>query len=466
MKDVDVVIIGGGPAGLSAATECARQGIERIVIIERDKILGGILNQCIHNGFGLAIYKEELTGTEYAYRAYQEMATFSNIEIMLDTMVMEINPDRTLYCMNSKDGYIRIQAKAIILAMGCRERSRGAVAIPGTRPAGVYTAGAAQHYMNIDGYQVGKRVLIVGSGDIGLIMARRLVLEDVKVIGCVEIKSTPSGLPRNIEQCLNDYHIPLMLSTTVTAIHGDKRVSGVTISRVDENYRPIPGTEDEWACDTVLLSVGLIPENELSRRAGISMDLQSGGPLVSPSFETSIEGIFACGNVLHVHDLADNVTKEAVKTGKAAADYVKGLVPTSCNNVTSAAFIKPNVPYNPDSTKESDTYRYLTCIACPRGCTLKVTKNEPHVVEGNACPRGEKYAIEEMTAPKRTITSTMRVRFSDGTWKRISVKTKEEIPKSKIMDMMRLIHHTKVTGPVHIGDEVARNVIATSEAIQ
>ena len=314
----DVIVVGGGPAGLAAALEAKETGAEKVLILERNHELGGILNQCIHNGFGLHHFKEELTGPEYAGRFISRLPG-SGIEVMADTMVLEITPDKTVHAMNSRDGYMQLTASAIVLTMGCRERTRGAIAIPGDRPAGIFTAGAAQLYVNVEGYMVGRRVLILGSGDIGLIMARRMTLEGAKVLGCVELMPYSNGLNRNIVQCLNDYNIPLNLSHTITNIQGDKRVEKVTVSKVDENRRPIPGTEMEFECDTVLLSVGLIPENELSRQAGIRMDRRTNGPEVYENMETSIPGVFASGNVVHVHDLVDFVTAESQRAGKAAA---------------------------------------------------------------------------------------------------------------------------------------------------
>ncbi len=321
-EKIDLAVIGGGPAGLAAAAAAREAGCSRVVVLERDVEPGGILNQCIHNGFGLHYFKEELTGPEYAARFIQK-AEAAGVEIRTDTMVLDLSPGRILHTVNPRDGYRAIQAGAVILAMGCRERTRGAIAVPGDRPAGVFTAGSAQRYINMEGCMVGRRVVILGSGDIGLIMARRLTLEGAKVLACVELMPYSGGLQRNITQCLEDFGIPLLLSHTLTSIKGRDRVEQVTAAAVDENRRPIPGTEITWDCDTVLLSVGLIPENELSRQAGAAIDPRTSGPVVFEDRMTSLPGVFACGNVAHVHDLVDFVTRESELAGRAAAAYIR-----------------------------------------------------------------------------------------------------------------------------------------------
>ena len=319
----ELVIIGGGPAGMAAAVAAYEAGVRDILILERDNALGGILRQCIHNGFGLHRFGEELTGPEYAYR-YERMVHELEIPYMLDTMVIDVSSDRVVTAMNRENGIFTVEAGAIILAMGCRERPKGALNIAGARPAGIFTAGTAQKFVNMKGYMPGKTVVILGSGDIGLIMARRMTLEGADVKAVCELMPYSGGLARNIEQCLNDFNIPLRLSHTVVNIHGKERLEGVTIARVDEYRRPIKETEEYIPCDTLLLSCGLIPENELTKSAGITLDRVTGGAAVNGERETAVEGIFACGNVLHVHDLVDYVSEESAIAGKAAAKYLSG----------------------------------------------------------------------------------------------------------------------------------------------
>ena len=328
----DIVIIGGGPAGLAAAAAAHKEGVTDILILERDAYLGGILNQCIHNGFGLHTFKEELTGPEYAARFEKEVEELK-IPYLLNTMVIDVNGDKQVTFINKEDGLKTVQAGAVILAMGCRERPRGALNIPGLRPAGIYTAGTAQRLMNIEGYKVGSEVVILGSGDIGLIMARRMTLEGAKVKCVAELMPYSGGLKRNIVQCLDDYGIPLKLSHTVVNIEGKERVTGITIAEVDENRKPIPGTEEHFSCDTLLLSVGLLPENELSKEIGVNLSPVTSGAVVNDRLETSIEGVFACGNVLHVHDLVDYVSEEASLAGANAARYVSGAFPQDAKTV-------------------------------------------------------------------------------------------------------------------------------------
>ena len=376
----DLVVIGGGPAGLAAAYEAYNNGVEKVLIIERDMELGGILNQCIHNGFGLHTFKEELTGPEYAQR-FINMIKETNIEVMLNTMVLDIEKNKTVHVINSEDGYMEIQAKAIILSMGCRERTRGAINIPGDRPSGIFNAGAAQRYINIEGYMPGKEVVILGSGDIGLIMARRMSLEGAKVKAVVELMPYSNGLNRNIVQCLDDYDIPLYLSHTVIDVKGKERLEKVIIAKVDEKRKPIKGTEIEFDCDTLLLSVGLIPENELSNKVGIIGDKRTNGLIVNESMETSIEGIFACGNVVHVHDLVDFVTEEAKQAGYSAAKYIKDtLVRGEDINIINGKNINYTVPQKVSIEGIEDKLRIFMRVNNVYKDKVITVKNEDKVI--------------------------------------------------------------------------------------
>ena len=356
MTKVDLVIIGGGPAGMSAAVAAYDAGLRDILILERDRSLGGILRQCIHNGFGLHRFKEELTGPEYAYR-YEVQVRERNIPFKLNTMVLDIAPNKIITAMNSEDGMFQIEAKAIILAMGCRERPKGALNICGKRPAGIFTAGTAQKFVNMDGYMPGKKVVILGSGDIGLIMARRMTFEGAEVKAVCELMPYSGGLARNIEQCLNDFNIPLMLSHTVVEIHGDERVTGVTIAKVDERRKPIPETRQYIECDTLLLSCGLLPENELTKSANIPLSPITGGATVDQNRQTETEGVYACGNVLHVHDLVDYVSEEAGIAGKAAAQYILGKKERNANlTLSTDGKVRYTVPQRITEIKDTTVY--------------------------------------------------------------------------------------------------------------
>ena len=343
-RSVDILIVGAGPAGLAAAIAAHEEQAGSVLVIEREKEPGGILRQCIHNGFGLHRFKEELTGPEYAQKDIDRVYELG-IPVECSTTVLSVSQDKTVTCVSSENGLQMIHAKAVILAMGCRERPRGALCTPGTRCAGIFSAGTAQRFVNLEGFMPGRRVVILGSGDIGLIMARRMTLQGAKVLACIEIMPYSSGLNRNIVQCLQDYNIPLYLSHTVTDIRGRERLEGITVARVDGQRKPVPGTEMDFDCDTLLLSCGLIPENELTKGAGIDISSVTSGAVVDDMLQTSIPGIFACGNVLHVHDLVDNVSDESFRAGRAAAEYIrKGFVPPEYISVLDGSGVRGTVP--------------------------------------------------------------------------------------------------------------------------
>jgi len=456
----DLIVIGGGPAGLAAACAAWERGLRKILLAERDRELGGILNQCIHNGFGLHYFKEELTGPEYARRFIEQLAD-TGVEVRLDTMVLEVTPERQVHMVGRDTGYRVEEAKSIILAMGCRERTRGAIAIPGTRPAGVLTAGAAQRYVNMEGWLPGRRAVVLGSGDIGLIMARRMTLEGAKVLACVELMPRSRGLARNIVRCLRDYDIPLLLSHTVTDIRGRERVEQVVVSRVDSERRPIPGTEMIFDCDTLLLSVGLIPENELTRQAGIEMDPRTGGARVRENMETSLHGVFACGNAAHVHDLVDHVTTESQRAGAAAARYV--LAGCVSEEAGEASFHQARSAALGDAG-DVDGRTVLVCTVCPRGCRLVAdTSGGGFAVMGNGCSRGIDYARAEVTCPTRVVTSTVRCR--GGAHPRCPVKTDRPVPKSMIPQVMAALDGICAAAPVHVGQVLLADVCGTGAAI-
>ena len=408
------VIIGGGPAGLAAAIEAKRNGAKSVTILERNHEAGGILQQCIHTGFGLHIFGEELTGPEYAGRFIDE-AHSEQIEILLDAMVMHISQQRVVTVLSAA-GLMDVEAGAVVLAMGCRERTRGAIGIAGTRPAGIFTAGAAQRYMNIEGYMPGKNVVILGSGDIGLIMARRMTLEGATVKMVLEAMPFSGGLTRNIVQCLNDFDIPLRLSHTVVQVHGKKRLEGVTVAALDQNRRPIPGTEEHYDCDTLLLSCGLLPENELSRAAGVALNPVTGGPAVNESLETNLPGVFAAGNVLHVHDLVDYVSEEAAAAGEHAAAYIAGggaaagrTLPVRCEN--GVRYTVPTT-IRPDCAGDTVTLRFRVGgvyknkkIAVYRGTDCIYSRKRPVLAPGEM--ETVRLKAELLRGPGDAVTVTL-----------------------------------------------------------
>ncbi len=409
MRELELAIIGGGPAGMSAAIAAYDSGVSDLLIFERDARLGGILQQCIHNGFGLHRFGEELTGPEYAWR-YEKEVRERKIPVLSDTMVLDVTPDRVITATNARDGVFQIKAKAIILAMGCRERAKGALNIAGTRPAGIFSAGTAQKYVNLKGYLPGKNVVILGSGDIGLIMARRMTLEGAKVHAVCELMPYSGGLARNIEQCLNDFDIPLRLSHTVVEIHGKERLTGVTIARVDENRRPIPETREYIPCDTLLLSVGLIPENELSKGASVTLDRVTNGAVVDQDRQTETEGIFACGNVLHVHDLVDFVSEEAEIAGKSAASYIKGEIGEAINvPLTTDGRIRYTVPQR--ITQKKDVTVYFRVSDVFRNARIVVRDGE-RVVLSKKKARVAPGEMESVTLRKADLEGITSLSFS------------------------------------------------------
>ena len=408
MDRVDLVIVGGGPAGMSAAVAAYESGVKNLLILERDSHLGGILQQCIHNGFGLHRFGEELTGPEYAWR-YEKLVHDYNIPYLTDTMVLDITPDRVVTATNSERGVFTIAAKAVILAMGCRERPRGALNIAGSRPAGIYSAGTAQKYVNLKGYMPGKNVVILGSGDIGLIMARRMTLEGAKVHAVCELMPYSGGLARNIEQCLHDFGIPLRLSHTVVEIHGRERLEGVTIAKVDERRRPIAETREYIPCDTLLLSVGLIPENELSKTAGVPLDRVTNGALVDQDRQTEVEGIFACGNVLHVHDLVDFVSEEAEIAGRSAAAYIQGQSAEALDIPLSVdGRVRYTVPQR--ITQKKDVTVFFRVADVYRNVTLKVLDGD-RVVLKKKKPKMAPGEMESVTLKPEQLAGAAGLRF-------------------------------------------------------
>ncbi|MBR1705148.1 MAG: FAD-dependent oxidoreductase [Clostridia bacterium] len=448
----DVLIIGGGPAGL-AASIAAHEAGAKVLLIEREPRLGGILKQCIHDGFGLVRFKEKLSGPEYAER-FIDVFREKGIPAMLQTFVTDAKktPEGFETTVVNREGVTLIRSKSIVLATGCRERTAKQVSIHGTRPAGVFTAGTAQNFINLLGERPTKKCVILGSGDIGLIMARRLTLEGAEVLGVYEVKPTPSGLARNIQQCLRDFDIPLHLSHTVTRVFGDDRLTGVEVAKVDEHMKPIPGTEETLDCDALILSVGLIPENEISETLGVKLDPKTRGPLCNTDLQTSVPGVFSCGNSLQVFDLVDYVSDSGETAGKSAAAYAAGTLPQNDKSRAPVPLAEPAKDMAPNQ---------MVCITCPRGCLLTVGRDEEGnlTVTGNSCPRGEQFALNEVTAPKRTICSTVATAFPEAPVLPCRVST--DIPKERIFEVMEEVNRVRVTKPVHRGEVLIHDVLGT-----
>jgi NADPH-dependent 2,4-dienoyl-CoA reductase/sulfur reductase-like enzyme/CxxC motif-containing protein len=454
----DVAVIGGGPAGMSAALAASREGA-RVLVIERNLFLGGILNQCIHDGFGLFRFGKLLSGPEYAGVFAKEIRVDKNITALLGATVTRVNLQREVYGV-SREGRFCCQAGAVVFATGCRERTRGAIAIPGTRPAGIYTAGVVQQLINVSNVAVGKRALILGSGDIGLIMARRLTLSGVDVVCVLEKLPYCSGLPRNVYQCLEDYGIPLRLSRTVTEVRGGKRLEGVVASSVDSQGIPIPGSEYEIPCDTLILSVGLIPENEIAFQMGVTLLPDTNGVVVDNRMETSIPGVFACGNAVYVNDLVDNVSDEGERAGKWAAARALGRIPAEPVRVQvqNGAGVRSVTPQSacPGSGLPGDPCRggmtkNMVCFICPKSCLLSVQEIDDEIlVKNNRCDRGAEFAVKELGDPERTLTSTMRV--NNGALPLVSIRSETPVKKTELKDLVRCFDGMTVDAPVSSGD--------------
>ncbi len=441
MRKCDVLIIGGGPGGLAAAYSAKKAGADTVIVLERDKKVGGILNQCIHDGFGLIRYNEALTGPEYAKRVHKE-ALEAGAEILCSRHVFSIDKDKEdnyLVSAYTREGIEEYFAKTIILATGCRERTRGNISIPGSRPAGIFTAGVAQNLVNVRNVMIGKRVVILGSGDIGLIMARRLTLEGAKVLAVVEIMSEPTGLARNVSQCVYEFNIPLYVKTTVSKIIGKQKLEAVELSDLDENGNTIPGTERRIECDSLVLSVGLIPENEVAQTIGVNL-FSNNAVDTDANLQTNIKGIFSCGNSRHVMDLADYVSEQGEMAGRNAVHMIKGDCMETWDEEKSNC-MKKGFP-------EEGT---VTCTICPNGCQVKWNE-ETKSFSGNKCPRGEKFAMQEKTDPKRTLTTTVKVKCGDDIL--VPVRSNVAIPKAMIPEIMSVVKNTEFDSSVKSGDIV------------
>ena len=446
MEKCDVLIIGAGPGGLAAAVGAKKAGADRVVILERDTAAGGILNQCIHDGFGIIRYNEQLTGPEYAVRAAKEAAE-AGVELLCGRQAVRIDPDRTVVAV-SRDGMKIYNAGAVVLATGCRERTRGAISIPGSRPAGVFTAGVVQNFVNVRNIMPGHRIVILGSGDIGMIMARRLTLEGADVKAVIEVLPEPAGLSRNVSQCLYDYGIPLYCGHTVSRIIGKKKLEAVEISEVDMNFKPVKGTEQIIECDALVLSVGLIPENEAAETAGVRLNAKTNGAVTDRFLQTSVPGIFACGNSRRVMDLADYVSMQGELAGRNAAAFISGTGMEPWDESRGTTMTK--------GLPEADT---VTCTLCPNGCQVKWSGGQ---YEGNKCPRGAEFAEEERLSPKRIVTST--VKMSDG--RLLPVRTAGAVPKGEVMDIIQSIRDLCVTGPVKCGEVIAGITDGTGDKVE
>jgi len=470
----DIVVIGGGPAGMASAFAAKEisPGFD-IAIIDRENSLGGILPQCIHTGFGIMEFSEELTGPEYAFRWIDKIAK-SGVDIFTETIVLslsDLGDFKEITVSGRQSGIKTIKTKAVILAMGCREKPRGALGIPGSRCAGIYTAGCAQRFVNIEGVMPGKDIVILGSGDIGLIMARRITLEGGSVKLVCERMDRPGGLERNVVQCLEDFDIPLLLSSTILEIHGKKRVEAVTVGQFDKSGDLRKETIKRIECDTVLLSVGLIPENELSKKAGISINPITGGPYTDKYFQTNVSGIFACGNVLKVYDLVDNVSADSLKTGRYAADYVNGNIPEPEMVTIHEALNEEDVNVNKKTfTKFRKDTKYLTCTICPTGCLLEITKktNGEYAVKGNKCNRGITYAYNEIIEPVRILTTSAYMcvkqiinNKTEILQREIAVRTNKPIPLSIMKQAAKVVRNFKIEKEVSIGDVIIKNISGT-----